>query len=55
MSAAKFEEDKIYNLASFYPNKNRSEHFDELVNWTILTRGIRNQGKIGRPISVAQK
>jgi len=49
------DEANFYNLASFHPNKNWSERFDELVNWAILTRRIRNPGKIGRAISVAQK
>jgi len=47
MSAAKFEAGDFYNSASFHPNKNWSQRFDQLVNWTILTRGIRNPGKIG--------
>ena len=45
----------IYNSVSFYANQKRSESFDQLVERSNLTRGIRKPGKFDLPNSVAQK
>jgi len=43
------------NSVSFDPNPNRFGHFVLPMKITVFTKGIRNRGKFGHVISLAQK
>jgi len=43
------------NSFSFDQNQNRFGHFVLLMKISVFTKGIRNRGKFGHVISLAQK
>ena len=54
-SSGQMEYSKIYNSVSFGPNKNWFGQLNQTTKRSIFTKGIRNWGKFGPSISVAQK
>ena len=54
-SSGQMEYSKIYNSVSFGPNKNWFGQLNQTTKRSIFTKGIRNWGKFGLSISVAQK
>ena len=55
MSAGQFRGQKIYKSLSFDLIENPFGHFLQVPERNVFTKGIRNRGKSGHGITVAQK